>query len=668
MFIFVQILLIMPISKKTKAVLVLVLLFEMISGSIRSNPGDTTWVTIWNQRKLTYYGNYDTTASLPTGLRYRKIRMHYILGRYACPAGSQYCGSWDYTTQIYAKPPGTDTVEIARIITPYATDWLTTNRKHDYVVDVTDYSPVLDGNLGFMFRYEGYSFGFTITLKLELIEGVPPMDAQKVKNIYDGYYAFGKTADPIENHLSVQTMSYASPGSVAMIKNSISGHGSDDTQCSEFCSKYYQLKLNSSQIAQHQIWRNDCGSNDVYPQTGTWLYERANWCPGAVVWPIYHDITSLTTANNSFSVDIDMEPYTAPNQANAQGGYNFISQLVSYSAPNHSVDVSIEDIVSPTQNENFYRSNPACHNPVIRIKNVGTNSITTVVFSYGLKNQAPLTHTWTGSLAYLQQTDVVFPPSLSIYTNNVSSDFQIAITSVNGNGPDQNNFNDTYISKTSPPIVTYPKDFVIFFAANNATNTVTQNNETSYKLEDENGNIIMTRNNVPNLTSYSDTVHLQPGCYKLTATDSGCDGFSWWAYQYYTPNPGTGALRFNYTTFNTSFYTMNGDFGCSQVKYFRVANTTSTSVNESVIANNFVEVFPNPATDQAFMRFDLKSSQDINYKIIDLTGKIIFRKHLSNVLAVYETIDLHKIASGSYVVCVELKDGTSLNRKLIIQK
>jgi hypothetical protein len=132
-----------------KKLLFTLCLFAAITSELSANTGDTTWVTIYNSRKITQYGNYDTSSVLPTGKRFRKIRLHYILGRYACPAGTQYCGSWDYTTQVYVKPAGADTVEIARVITPYATDWLTTNRKHDYIIDVTDYASVLNGNLDF---------------------------------------------------------------------------------------------------------------------------------------------------------------------------------------------------------------------------------------------------------------------------------------------------------------------------------------------------------------------------------------------------------------------------------------------------------------------------------------------------------------------------------------
>jgi hypothetical protein len=133
-----------------KKIIFCVLVSMLSIPEIFASPGDTTWVTIYNLRKITQWGNYDTSVVLPSGKTYRKIRLHYILGRYACPSGTQYCGSWDYTTQVYAKPANADTVEIARIITPYATDWLTTNRSNDFTVDVTDYASILDGNLIFL--------------------------------------------------------------------------------------------------------------------------------------------------------------------------------------------------------------------------------------------------------------------------------------------------------------------------------------------------------------------------------------------------------------------------------------------------------------------------------------------------------------------------------------
>ncbi|WP_317897510.1 T9SS type A sorting domain-containing protein [Aurantibacillus circumpalustris] len=648
-----------------KKIVLLLIFAEVYNFSALSNPGDTTWVTIFNQRKITQYGNYDTTAVFPTGLRYRKIRMHYILGRYGCPAGSQYCGSWDYTTQIHAKPVGKDTVEIARVITPYATDWLSLNKKHDYIVDITDYASALEGITDMRYNYSGYSWGFTLTLKIEFIEGVPPMDALSVQNIYDGYFPYGNSSNSIENYLTAKSFSYTTPTARTFVKNTVSGHGSDNTGCAEFCSKYYQLKINNTMISQKQLWRSDCGINEVYPQTGTWIYDRGNWCPGAVVWPIYHELTNITSANTTFTVDADMQPYIG---SGSLGGYNFVSQLINYSAPNHSLDVSIEDIVSPTKDANYFRENPRCSNPVIKIKNVGTDSLKSIVFNYGLKGQTPLTHTWTGSLGYLEERQEVFPTSTVILSGTVSSVFEVSVVSVNGNTGDQNLFNNIYTSETTP-VPIYPKDFIIKMYTNNDLNPNNGYSETSWMLTNETGSVIVKRDSLAKTTVYIDTVlNLPAGCYKLEINDTGCDGMSWWA----NTAGGTGSLRFDYTNANNSIATFPGDMGCNYVRYFRVLAPATppvlTGVKTANINSNNIEVYPNPADNMAYIKFDLTKSQTLSYKIMDITGKIVFQIKTSKIAASYETIDVSHFSNGVYFISVELEDKSVLTKKLVIQK
>lgn len=648
---------------KFRKIILLLVLAEVLNLSAISNPGDTTWVTVWNLRKLTQYGNYDTSAVFPTGKRYRKIRLHYILGRYGCPPGSQYCGSWDYTTQIHARPAGKDSVEIARVITPYATDWLSQNKKHDYVVEVTDYASALEGLTGMRFHYSGYSWGFTITLKIEFIEGVPPMDALSVRNIYDGYYPFGNASNSIENYLTAKSFSYTAPTSKTFIKNSISGHGSDDLGCAEFCSKYYQLKINNVIESQKQLWRNDCGINEVYPQTGTWIYDRGNWCPGAVVWPIYHDVSTITTANTNFTVDVDMEPYTG---SGSLGGYNFVTQLINYSVPNHSLDVSIEDIVSPTKDPNYFRENPACMNPIIKFKNVGTDTVKSVVFNYGLKGGAVLTHTWTGSLGFLQELKETFPPSPAILSGTSSSVFQVSVVSVNGSAGDQYSDNNTYHSLTSPVSV-YPPNFVVKTFTNKSTDPLTGFNETSWALYDQNGLVVAQRSALTNTTVYVDTLRNLPnGCYKLVVDDSGCDGLSWWA----NTAAGNANLRFDYINAFNTHYTVPGDIGCNFVKYFRVVDPfpNYVGIENNLTNTSSVEVFPNPSHDVAYLKLDLERYQTVHYTVMTVEGRIVQQKTLNKVLAAYETIDVSELSNGVYLIGVRLEDNTLLTKKLVVQK
>lgn len=648
-----------------KKVLFILLITLSVIPDYFANPGDTTWITIFNNRKITQYGNYDTSAVLPTGKTFRKIKLHYILGRYACPSGTQYCGSWDYTTQVYAKPANADTVEIARIITPYATDWLSTNRKHDFVVDITDYSSILNGNLDFRYKYDGYSWGFTLTLKLEMIEGTPTMPALSVKNIYDGYFAYGNTSNPIENHLIAKPFVYNSPVTKAFVKNIISGHGSDDNGCGEFCSKYYDLKINNTAISQKQLWKSDCGVNDISPQTGTWLYERANWCPGQIVYPILHDISSQTSPSSTFSVDIDMELYTAPTQTNT-GGYNIVSQLISYAAPSFSNDISIEDIIAPNNDPNYARSNNICVNPKIKIKNTGTNPVTQVVFNYNITGGSVATYTWTGTLNFLEETIVEFGPLMPLYNGNATNEFNVSVDKVNGITGDQDLLNNTYKS-TYNTVKVYPNQFIVYFSANAASSTINPGyNEAHWTIKDVNGNIVRSRINNSNSTVFKDTVNLPDGCYTFTMDDDGCDGISWWAYQYYTPNPGNGVLRFTKLGIPISLKSFNGDFGCQTTERF-MTSSAITSIDK-VESNTPFQLFPNPASNSINLLFDVTEFQSVDFKIMDITGKECKSGNLNSIGAEVYKIDTEDLPSGMYFITCKFEKGEVLTRKFTIQK
>ena len=637
------------------------LLTALLASDLSANPGDTTWVTIYNLRKITQYGNYDTSAVLPTGKTYRKIRLHYILGRYACPSGSQYCGSWDYTTHVYARPAGADSVEIARVITPYATDWLAQNRKHDYIVDVTDYASILKGNLAFRYAYDGYSWGFTLTLKMEMIEGTPTMNALSAKNIYDGYYAYGKTADPIESHLTAKPFQYSNPVAKVFVKNLISGHGSDDTGCSEFCSKYYDLKINGTAISQKQLWRSDCGKNDVYPQTGTWVYERANWCPGNVVNPITHDISANTSAGSTFSVDIDMEPYTAPNQGNASAGFGVNSQLISCSAPNYNLDVSLEDIISPSNDPNYFRSNNICSNPKVKIKNTGTATVNSVLFDYKLVGGQTYNYTWNGTLNFLEEAIVDLGPSIVMFNGNASNQFQVSINKVNGSA-DQDSYNNTYNS-TFTDVRSYPMPMVVYFSTNSSSSTANPGyNESSWQILNDAGVVVASRMNNLNNKIFRDTINLPAGCYTFISNDDGCDGISWWA----NSAGGTGTLRFSSNTSPQVYKTFNGDFGCQIMERFTVGYVLG--VKETAKAVNTFLSFPNPASSEVNLLFDVSDYQDVSYSITDVSGKEVQAGKFANVSSTIYPINTTGLGGGMYFVTCHFAKGDSVTKKIIISK
>ncbi len=254
-----------------------------ISANVSAAPGDTTWVQAQNNIQLTAFGAFDAPVVFPSGsLTYRKVYLEFTLGTYACSAGSQYCHQWDYDVHNIIMSPAGDTVELSRFITPYANTGVPrfpTTWKHRYIFDVSDYYPLLKGSNTMRIFYSGYSYGFTANVRFAFIEGTPERNVLGVSKLWGGSYNYGNPSSPIDNNVTAVTRTAPAGTQAAELKLLITGHGSDANQCCEFASHKYDLKVNGNTVANQAIWRADCASNEVYPQGGTWLYDRANWCP-----------------------------------------------------------------------------------------------------------------------------------------------------------------------------------------------------------------------------------------------------------------------------------------------------------------------------------------------------------------------------------------------------
>ena len=63
--------------------------------------------------------------------------------------------------------------------------------------------------------------------------------------------------------------------------------------------------FNGKVIDRTDLWK-DCGSNPLYPQGGTWVYDRGHWCPGDLQNPDCYDVKASPKES---LIDIDMMPY-----------------------------------------------------------------------------------------------------------------------------------------------------------------------------------------------------------------------------------------------------------------------------------------------------------------------------------------------------------------------
>lgn len=622
-------------------------------------PGDTTWIQAHNNKQLGDVPfNHDTTVNFPNGTtKYRKIIMVFTLGKYVCPGTPKYCSDWDYTVQTYLMNKRGDTLELGRLITPYGKGArMPAGWTQNYYFDVTDFAPALiDSNL-IRVHYSGYSGGFTTNIRFAMIEGTPERNVVGLKTLWKGSYAFGSATDPIDNHVTAVSLTAPAATQSATYRFNVTGHGSDPNGCSEFCAKYYNVLKDGSIVNTKTMWRDNCGKNELYPQSGTWIYDRGNWCPGALVNTNFHTIPSVTAGSN-FALSMAFQPYTSSGAAS----YTIFGTMVYYAGMNKTLDASIEDIIAPTDNDNYFRENARVGYTTIKIRNTGSTAISNINFEYGVTGQPLTKATWSGTLASLTDTVIDLPYAESLLkSTGTNQPYEVNILKVNG--ATDNDLTNNKMTTVFTPAPQWPSTFTIILRTNNSV--IGTLSETEWKITDGAGTVVAKRINNAPATSYYDTLTLETGVYKLSVTDAGCDGLSFWA----NTAGGSGTMIVKPTAFTTSILKglFGGDFGCGFDQYFRVGNPTA--IREINAYNDIVmSVFPNPAADKITISFEGLSKVEGSLNITDNMGRSLLKQqiHTNNV-----TLSTELLSNGLYFVNFKTQneDLPKMISKLVIVK
>jgi hypothetical protein len=441
---------------------------------------------------------------------------------------------------------------------------------------------------------------------------------------------------------------------------------------------FYKTYLNNNRIDSNMIWRPDCGANELYPQSGTWAYERANWCPGALVYAHNHYIASIP-ASSSHTYQISFDSTYTSNPGG--GGYGCDATLIYYEGLNKTLDASIEDVIAPTDFSGHFRENPICGSPTLHVKNSGSTAISSITFKYGLKDSSLLSYTWTGSLASLSEKDIVLPDlanidNLSLANRPDTFMFIAKISAVNGTTDDDSTNNIIF----APFIVApkWPNPFVVNILTNNAGVNGVNNgvSETDWKIYDMNNNLLFSRTNMSLSTSYYDTISIgATGCYKLVVEDGGCDGLNWWVHS--VDNSGISTGYFQVLPANSlQPLTLNGDFssslypddfGCGFVQYFTTIGTWPAGVKNINSISTSIEAYPNPA--QVIVNVKINGLSDVKGTLIlfDALGRTVMSEVCNNTM---QSINISGFANGVYtlVYADERSADTKLQTRLVIAK
>jgi hypothetical protein len=424
------------------------------------------------------------------------------------------------TRSWFGKPFETvEQFEIGRFITPYGKRLDLGLNGFTWVYDVTDYEPLLHGQVDLQ-AANGQEL---LDLKFIFIEGIPARDVLSVRNIWpEGSYLYKDLSDDLK--LQATSLKLQAEAKSFKIRARISGHGEQGPlSCCEWDPKMHSFILNDEKRFDWKVWR-DCGMNPVYPQGGTWQFDRAGWCPGTFVDTYDFELTPFVQPGNGVNIDYEIQPYD-PDNGEEKGNFEMAMHLFEYSSPNYHLELELNDILAPSTRQEFRRMNPVSLNPVIRVKNNGTDTVYQFVVKYGLDGNEQSSYTWSGRLGFMQVADIILPKP-SWEDISACSEFKASLKSVNGKD-DEPVPNNTLSSKVETPVI-LPSEFFIHVKTQGFGRAA----DNAYQITDENGKVVSERKVYPDTTICQDLVKLKPGAYNFTFTDKNEDGMirHWWLY------------------------------------------------------------------------------------------------------------------------------------------
>lgn len=241
---------------------------------------------------------------------YKTVDLPQFVGAYdslhayldiTCPPGG--CDPYDRGGWIEARDRSGNWVQIIRYITPFGIAC-------SHNVDLTPYLDLLQGTTELRFYIDTWAGGWEATLNLEYFEGTRTYPYSRLTEIWDGSFPFGNPA----NLQPVDTVTWKpeAHGEYAEFLLSNTGHGwgsNNSGNAAEFYHAYHTVNVGDSNYTQ-DLWYlcnpNPDGCNN---QLGTWEYNRAGWCPGAISPPEVYTIGNLIGVDSLVFQYIFQESY-----------------------------------------------------------------------------------------------------------------------------------------------------------------------------------------------------------------------------------------------------------------------------------------------------------------------------------------------------------------------
>jgi len=330
---------------------------EVVKGATGQQVTTLDGVVIWfgKENSRNYQGSY--TLPQHVGV-YDKITAHLDV---ECPNNN--CDDWDRWAYIDVMGPDGNWIQIIRYITPYGVGC-------DHSIDLTPYASLLQGNVPMRVFIDTWGTGgWKLTLDLDFQAGTPQYLYSQVDEIWDGTYDFGNPA----KLQPVDTVNYKVADGVdkAELIISTTGHGwgeNNTSNAAEFFNAFHDIEFNGTSVYQQNLW-NNCNPNPdgCTGQLGTWTFNRAGWCPGAISPPDIYEASGVVSGD-SFQLTYKFhETYVDkchPNSPDCKSGttcpdcnagynphYQIDGQIVNYSNEPILYDGKLYNHIDPLFNE-----------------------------------------------------------------------------------------------------------------------------------------------------------------------------------------------------------------------------------------------------------------------------------------------------------------------------
>ncbi len=555
---------------------------------------------------------------------------------------------WDYMDRIKILRKGgikgkNINYEIGRMLTPYGSNFKE-GWSFTWSVDVTDFQAFLRDSVEIEYIHSGYEspdLGWDLTIDFEILPGPEIAKFISVQKMWDGGFQYGNPANDIEKSLAPIKVKTAKGSSFGRFRIQHTGHGMDEPSgCGEFCSRWRELVFDGKVVDHRNIWK-DCGNNPLFPQGGTWIYDRAYWCPGDLQQP---DIIDIPLTKSTHTLDLNMQPFTAVNVD--QPKEQITSYFFQFGEPNHSNDVAIEKIIAPNKTDNYNRYNPAGFNPQIKIRNLGKENLKTLDIIYKTVGFREKVFHWKGDLAFYEAAVVTLPGEID--SKSETNVFSVILSEPNGVEDDWDG--DNNLESEFSEIPALPSKLVIDFLTNNKPKdnslfVVNSSNDTVY---------MKTPDQLEPAKKYSDTLDLAEGNYYLMLTDTTGDGLEFW----FEPQSGFGRLIMK-DIYGNLLHLFESDCGNGQFYSFRAAKDAVADTSVTQLA---VNIFPRMVKDYLTVYTTTNKTSTLKVRITK-DGEFVEQHEYTGIKESQTGIDVRHLTAGRYVMEIYVNGKHFENRR-----